>query len=94
LFLQRVEIFCQHVEEDRQCIGFPRSRSAHRPASYITVHRGRILEDGYQQLSLLTTNTLKGTIQVKFINEQVVIRQFYICYGQCLRLLHCIPLCG
>lgn len=74
LSLQRVELFYQHVEEDRQRLGLVRSGSARCPASYITVHRGHILEDGYAQLSLLTTEAMKGTIRVKFINEQVALK--------------------
>ena len=74
LSFQRVEIFYQHVEADRQRLGLARSGSSRCPASYITVHRGHILEDGYAQLSQLTTDAMKGTIRVKFINEQVAIR--------------------
>ncbi|PAV73433.1 hypothetical protein WR25_04663 isoform A [Diploscapter pachys] len=36
----------------------------------ITVMRSRLLDDGYRQLAGLTTNALKATIRVKFINEQ------------------------
>lgn len=34
------------------------------------MHRSRILEDSYQQLNKLSAQVLKGTIRVKFINEQ------------------------
>jgi len=36
----------------------------------ITVERTRLIEDGYRQLSSLTTEALRGTIRVKFINSQ------------------------
>ncbi|ODN04927.1 Ubiquitin-protein ligase E3B [Orchesella cincta] len=35
----------------------------------ITIHRGRIVEDGYAQLATLSPNALKGTIRVRFQNE-------------------------
>ena len=59
--------------EDKSKIGIPTSRDErHMAASaYIDVHRNRILEDGYVQLSSLNSRLLKGTIKVKFINEQV-----------------------
>lgn len=38
--------------------------------SLFSVHRSRILEDSYQQLNKLSAQVLKGTIRVKFINEQ------------------------
>ena len=68
---QRVEIFYQHVETDRQRLGLSRSRSQPQPATYITCHRGRILEDGYTQLSFLSADALKRAVKVKFVNEQV-----------------------
>ena len=43
----------------------------HTPAAYITIHRARLLEDGYNHLGLLSTAHFKGVIRVKFINEQV-----------------------
>ncbi|XP_032802934.2 ubiquitin-protein ligase E3B isoform X2 [Petromyzon marinus] len=39
------------------------------PITHITVRRSRMLEDGYEQLSRLPPNSLKGTIRVKFIND-------------------------
>jgi ubiquitin-protein ligase E3 B len=35
-----------------------------------TVHRTRVIEDGYQQLSKLNSRALKGLVRVKFINDQ------------------------
>ena len=71
-FIQRLEIFQNRVMEDKKRLGICRSHSGERKTSaYIDVHRRRILEDGYMQLSYLAPKTLKGTIKVKFINEQV-----------------------
>lgn len=38
-------------------------------STLITIHRSRIVEDGYAQLATLTPNALKGTIRVRFQNE-------------------------
>ena len=57
--------------EDKEKLGIDNSRSVRSTATYITVHRTKILDDGYAQLSLLNTKALKGTIRVKFVNEQV-----------------------
>ncbi|VDK31257.1 unnamed protein product [Anisakis simplex] len=40
------------------------------PNTMITVERTRLVEDGYRQLSMLSSNALKATIRVKFINQQ------------------------
>ena len=69
---QRIEIFRQQVTEDKEKLGMLFSRTDQRPATYITIHRTKILDDGYAQLSLLHMTALKGTIRVKFVNEQVV----------------------
>ncbi len=58
--------------EDKKELGISRSHGSERKTSvYIDVHRRRILEDGYMQLSYLAPKSFKGTIRVKFINEQV-----------------------
>lgn len=36
----------------------------------ITVHRDRIVEDGYRQLAMLPTSAMKGCIRVRFVNQQ------------------------
>lgn len=36
----------------------------------ITIDRNRIVEDGYRQLANLSSEALRGTIRVKFINQQ------------------------
>ena len=69
--MQRLEIFRQQVIEEKERLGIKTSRSDRQPATYITIHRAKILDDGYAQLSLLHMKALKGTIRVKFVNEQV-----------------------
>ena len=61
------------MREDRRSLGIadPRDHSARSPSTYITVHRGRILEDGFAQLSAISVDALKGNVKVKFMNEQV-----------------------
>ncbi|GIY21740.1 ubiquitin-protein ligase E3B [Caerostris extrusa] len=59
----RVSSFMSDLEKESACLT-PQS-------TLITVHRSRIVEDGYQQLSMLPPQSLKkGVIRVKFINEQ------------------------
>ena len=36
----------------------------------MTIHRARIVEDGYRQLSVLSARDLKSIIRVKFVNVQ------------------------
>lgn len=64
-----------------------KSISDRRPATYITIHRAKILDDGYTQLSLLHTKALKGTIRVKFVNEQVQPVGFSSLYNKHIYLL-------
>ena len=59
-----------NVKEDKLGLGLL-GDSHRRPATYITIRRGRILEGGYEQLHRLSVAALKGTIRVKFVNEQV-----------------------
>lgn len=59
---ERILIFRKLVAKDKSqyCSGF---------STFITIHRSRIVEDGYQQLARLPPNALKGLIRVKFIND-------------------------
>lgn len=68
--LQRVEIFHQWLKEEKESLGISRTTQS-GPTTYITVRRDQMLEDGYRQLGLLSSNSLKGTIRVKFVNAQV-----------------------
>ena len=65
-----MEIFRQRVVEDKEALGIIKP-SGQSSATYITVHRGKLLDDGYSQLSLLRIRDMKGIIRVKFVNEQV-----------------------
>ncbi len=69
--MQRLEVFQKRVMEDRERLGIPTSRHERQASAYVDIHRTRVLEDGYTQLSFLQPKSLKGTIRVKFINEQV-----------------------
>ena len=46
------------------------SASTSPQSTLITVHRSRIVEDGYRQLAQLPAKAMKGLIRVRFINEQ------------------------
>lgn len=77
LFLQRVILFRKTIAREKDVLGLTESACASPQSTLITVHRSRIIEDGYRQLALLPPNALKGLIRVKFINEQVIINFFY-----------------
>uniref|UniRef100_A0A1X7SR60 HECT-type E3 ubiquitin transferase n=1 Tax=Amphimedon queenslandica TaxID=400682 RepID=A0A1X7SR60_AMPQE len=65
----RVEIFYEYINNDKAMLGIGCAHN-HTPAAYITIHRSRLLEDGYNHLGLVSTAHFKGVIRVKFINEQ------------------------
>ena len=77
---QRIEIFHGQVREDRRSLGIadPHDHNARSPSTYITVQRGRILEDGFVQLSATSVEALKGNVKVKFMNEQVRVTHPFI----------------
>lgn len=50
--------------------GLTESACASPSSALITIHRDRIVEDGYRQLALLPPHALKGVIRVRFINQQ------------------------
>lgn len=65
---ERVVLFRKYISQDKDSLemsDFFTDRS-----TLITIHRSRIVEDGYQQLNSLPSHALKSTIRVKFINEQ------------------------
>ncbi|PFX16681.1 Ubiquitin-protein ligase E3B [Stylophora pistillata] len=69
--LQRVQLFRKLVTQDKEELGITRPSNDFFPqGTLITVHRARLLEDGYEQLALLPTRSFKGIIRVRFINEQ------------------------
>ncbi|XP_076363103.1 ubiquitin-protein ligase E3B [Tachypleus tridentatus] len=67
---ERVVLFRKNVAAEKNVLGLTESACASPQSTLITVHRSRIVEDGYQQLAILPPAALKGVIRVKFINEQ------------------------
>lgn len=67
---ERVVLFRKYVTNEKTVLGLTESACALSQSTLITVHRTRIVEDGYQQLAMLPTQALKGVIRVRFINEQ------------------------
>ncbi|KAF7489826.1 Ubiquitin-protein ligase E3B [Sarcoptes scabiei] len=66
---ERVGLFRKYISNDKQMIQmYPVSCLINSPL--ITIHRNRIVEDGYQQLNSVPSQALKGIIRVRFINEQ------------------------
>eukprot|EP00795_Rhopilema_esculentum_P015545 gene15545-6809_t len=64
----RVQIFRKWIESDKESLGIYKDLS--RPTALLTISRNRLLEDGYEQLSKLDGQSLKGIVRVKFVNEQ------------------------
>ncbi|KAI1727894.1 HECT-domain (ubiquitin-transferase) domain-containing protein [Ditylenchus destructor] len=58
----RMVLFRKLISKDKE--------SSFHPTTVISVNRARIVEDGYRQLSNLSSQALRGTIRVKFINQQ------------------------
>ena len=66
---ERVALFRKYVQNEKAVLGL--ADSAYAPSSaLVTVHRDRIVEDGYRQLAALPARSLKGIIRVRFINQQ------------------------
>lgn len=66
---ERVSLFRKYVQNEKGVLGL--ADSAYAPSSaLVTVHRDRIVEDGYRQLAALPARSLKGIIRVRFINQQ------------------------
>ncbi|XP_023230770.1 ubiquitin-protein ligase E3B-like [Centruroides sculpturatus] len=72
---ERVVLFRKYVNNEKAVLGLTESACASPQSTLITVHRSRIVEDGYQQLAMLPPQSLKGVIRVKFINEQITSEQ-------------------
>ena len=66
--LERVKIFHNWINVDRKSLGIDKEYS--RPSAVVSIHRSRLLEDGYEQLCRYQGMQLKGVIRVKFVNEQ------------------------
>lgn len=65
----RVRLFRKYVLNEKTVLGLTESACTSQ-STLITIHRNRIVEDGYRQLALLPPQSLKGIIRVRFINEQ------------------------
>lgn len=66
---ERVSLFRKYITEEKASLGLTDNMS-NISSTMITVHRSKIVEDGYRQLSVLPAQALKGLIRVRFINEQ------------------------
>ena len=53
----------------RRLVASDKSQHYSEYSTFITIHRSRLVEDGYQQLAKLAPKALKGVIRVKFIND-------------------------
>ena len=57
-------LFRKKVQKEKGQLGILENDSSSSPAStLITVHRSRIVEDGYRQLSTLSSQGMKGIIR-------------------------------
>ena len=65
---ERVLLFRKKVSSERGALGLLEQDSP--PSTLISVHRNRIVEDGYRQLGSLSSTSLKGLIRVRFVNMQ------------------------
>ena len=75
----RVVIFRRRVSKDKTDNGVTTDNES-MPIGYstlVTIHRSRLVEDGYRQLSTLSSAALKGVIRVKFVNAQGLVRNKY-----------------
>lgn len=70
---ERVRLFRRNVADEKVVLGLT-ERACSAPAgvrsTLVTVHRKRIVEDGYRQLAALPPRALKGVVRVRFVNEQ------------------------
>jgi ubiquitin-protein ligase E3 B len=67
---ERVLLFRKKVHAEKTSLGILESDSASPQSTLISVHRNRIVEDGYRQLGTLATQAIKGVIRVRFVNMQ------------------------
>ena len=67
----RVLLFRKKVAAERAALGLSTDLDSASPQStLISVHRSRLLEDGYRQLGRLGPTSIKGLIRVRFVNMQ------------------------
>ncbi|KAG9509732.1 Ubiquitin-protein ligase E3B, partial [Fragariocoptes setiger] len=68
---ERVLLFRRYVNNERASLELLQLVNPSLiQSTLITVHRSRVVENGYQQLIRLSPKALKGRIRVKFINDQ------------------------
>ncbi|XP_058789046.1 ubiquitin-protein ligase E3B isoform X2 [Phymastichus coffea] len=67
---ERLLLFRKYISEEKIAIGLTENIYSNSLSTLITVHRSRIIEDGYRQLSILSPKALKSIIRVRFVNEQ------------------------
>lgn len=67
---ERVLLFRKKVHSEKTSLGILESDSASPQSTLISVHRNRIVEDGYRQLGTLAPSAIKGVIRVRFVNMQ------------------------
>ncbi|MFH4976867.1 hypothetical protein AB6A40_003576 [Gnathostoma spinigerum] len=60
---ERIVLFRKYIRNEKESLGGSSS-------TMITVARTRVLEDGFRQLANLSSIALKGTVRVKFVNQQ------------------------
>ena len=65
----RVVLFRRNISQDKSQVGVFQDQSTGR-STLVTIHRSRLVEDGYRQLSILSIRDLKSIIRVKFVNAQ------------------------
>ncbi|KRY69972.1 Ubiquitin-protein ligase E3B, partial [Trichinella pseudospiralis] len=66
---ERIKLFRKYVASEKASLAAARLFED-QMSVIITIHRARIVEDGFRQLSQLPGRILKGIVRVKFINEQ------------------------
>ncbi len=66
----RIVLFRRKISADKSALGLVHEDVASARSTLVTIHRSRIVEDGYRQLSTLNAGDLKGIIRVKFVNMQ------------------------
>ncbi|XP_055995388.1 ubiquitin-protein ligase E3B-like isoform X2 [Ostrea edulis] len=69
-FAERVKAFRHRVRIEKESLGLTESAAITPQSTLITVHRSRTVEDGYRQLAQIPSQSMKGVIRVKFVNEQ------------------------
>ena len=68
---ERVLLFRKKVSSEKAGLGILDTDSSSSPQStLISVHRNRLVEDGYRQLGGLSSASLKGLVRVRFVNMQ------------------------